>query len=84
MVTDKLAKEFEKIRASLAKSKKLILADIDKIDEKYRRLAQEEKKSLTEKKKKTSLLSLLTEKYRMKRSERQLKSRTTKFSQLND
>lgn len=48
MVTDKLAKEFEKIRASLAKSKKLILADIDKIDEKYRRLAQEEKKSLTE------------------------------------
>lgn len=48
MVTDKLAKEFEKIRASLAKSKKLILADIDKIDDKYRRLAQEEKKSLTE------------------------------------
>ena len=48
MVTDKLAKEFEKIRASLSKSKKLILADIDKIDEKYRRLAQEEKKSLTE------------------------------------
>ena len=48
MVTDKLAKEFEKIRASLAKSKKLILADIDKIDEKYRRLAQEEKRSLTE------------------------------------
>ena len=45
---EKLAKEFEKIRASLAKSKKLIVADIDKIDEKYRRLAQEEKKSLTE------------------------------------
>ena len=48
MVTEKLAKEFEKIRTSLAKSKKLILSDIDKIDEKYRRLAQEEKKSLTE------------------------------------
>ena len=48
MIADKLAKEFEKIRASLTKSKKLILADIDKIDEKYRRLAQEEKKSLTE------------------------------------
>lgn len=48
MVTEKLAKEFEKIRISLAKSKKLILADIDKIDEKYRRLAQEEKKNLTE------------------------------------
>jgi hypothetical protein len=48
MVTDKLAKEFEKIRASLGKSKKLILADIDKIDEKYRKLAQEEKKNLTE------------------------------------
>lgn len=47
-MTEKLAKEFEKIRASLSKSKKLILADIDKIDEKYRRLAQEEKKSLTE------------------------------------
>lgn len=45
---EKLVKEFEKIRVSLAKSKKLILADIDKIDEKYRRLAQEEKKSLTE------------------------------------
>lgn len=45
---DKLVKEFEKIRVSLAKSKKLILADIDKIDEKYRKLAQEEKKSLTE------------------------------------
>lgn len=45
---DKLVKEFEKIRASLAKSKKLILVDIDKIDEKYRKLAQEEKKSLTE------------------------------------
>ena len=48
MIAEKLAKEFEKIRTSLAKSKKLILADIDKIDEKYRRLAQEEKKSLTE------------------------------------
>lgn len=48
MIADKLAKEFEKIRASLTKSKKLILADIDKIDEKYRRLAQEEKKNLTE------------------------------------
>lgn len=48
MVTEKLAKEFEKIRTSLAKSKKLILADIEKIDEKYRRLAQEEKKTLTE------------------------------------
>jgi len=47
-MTEKLAKEFEKIRASLFKSKKLILADIDKIDEKYRRLAQEEKKNLTE------------------------------------
>ena len=47
-MTEKLAKEFEKIRASLFKSKKLILADIDKIDEKYRHLAQEEKKSLTE------------------------------------
>ena len=47
-MTEKLAKEFEKIRASLSKSKKLILADIDKIDEKYRRLAQEEKKTLTE------------------------------------
>lgn len=47
-MTDKLVKEFEKIRASLGKSKKLILADIDKIDEKYRKLAQEEKKSLTE------------------------------------
>lgn len=47
-MTEKLAKEFEKIRASLSKSKKLILADIDKIDEKYRRLAQEEKKNLTE------------------------------------
>lgn len=45
---EKLVKEFEKIRASLTKSKKLIVADIDKIDEKYRRLAQEEKKSLTE------------------------------------
>lgn len=45
---DKLVKEFEKIRASLTKSKKLILADIDKIDEKYRKLAQEEKKNLTE------------------------------------
>ena len=45
---EKLVKEFEKIRASLAKSKKLIVADIDKIDEKYRTLAQEEKKSLTE------------------------------------
>ena len=45
---EKLVKEFEKIRASLEKSKKLIVADIDKIDEKYRRLAQEEKKSLTE------------------------------------
>lgn len=45
---EKLVKEFEKIRVSLAKSKKLILADIDKIDEKYRRLAQEEKKNLTE------------------------------------
>lgn len=48
MIAEKLAKEFEKIRTSLAKSKKLILVDIDKIDEKYRRLAQEEKKSLTE------------------------------------
>ena len=47
-MTEKLAKEFEKIRASLIKSKKIILADIDKIDEKYRKLAQEEKKSLTE------------------------------------
>ena len=45
---EKLVKEFEKIYASLGKSKKLILADIDKIDEKYRKLAQEEKKSLTE------------------------------------
>lgn len=45
---EKLAKEFEKIRASLTKSKKLILSDIEKIDEKYRRLAQEEKKNLTE------------------------------------
>ncbi len=45
---EKLVKEFEKIRTSLAKSKKLIIADIDKIDEKYRKLAQEEKKSLTE------------------------------------
>ena len=47
-MTEKLIKEFEKIRASLTKSKKLILADIDKIDEKYRRLAQEEKKHLTD------------------------------------
>ena len=47
-MVDKLVKEFEKIRVSLNKSKKLILADIDKIDEKYRKLAQEEKKSLTE------------------------------------
>lgn len=45
---EKLVKEFAKIRTSLAKSKKLILADIDKIDEKYRKLAQEEKKSLTD------------------------------------
>ena len=45
---EKLVKEFEKIYASLGKSKKLILADIDKIDEKYRKLAQEEKKSLTD------------------------------------
>lgn len=45
---EKLVKEFEKIYASLGKSKKLILADIDKIDEKYRKLAQEEKKNLTE------------------------------------
>jgi hypothetical protein len=45
---EKLTKEFEKIRVSLTKSKKLIVADIDKIDEKYRRLAQEEKRSLTE------------------------------------
>ena len=45
---EKLTKEFEKIRVSLTKSKKIILADIDKIDEKYRKLAQEEKKSLTE------------------------------------
>ena len=45
---EKLVKEFEKIRTSLAKSKKLIIADIDKIDEKYRKLAQEEKKNLTE------------------------------------
>ena len=45
---EKLAKEFEKIRASLTRSKKLIVADIDKIDEKYRKLAQEEKKNLTE------------------------------------
>jgi len=47
-MTEKLVKEFEKIRASLAKSKKIILADMEKIDEKYRRLAQEEKKNLTE------------------------------------
>lgn len=47
-MTEKLVKEFEKIYASLGKSKKLILADIDKIDEKYRKLAQEEKKNLTE------------------------------------
>ena len=47
-MTEKLVKEFEKIRTSLAKSKKLVLSDIDKIDEKYRKLAQEEKKSLTE------------------------------------
>lgn len=45
---EKLEKEFQKIRASLTKSKKLIVADIDKIDEKYRKLAQEEKRSLTE------------------------------------
>ena len=45
---EKLVKEFEKIYASLGKSKKLILADIDKIDEKYRKIAQEEKKNLTE------------------------------------
>ena len=45
---EKLVKEFEKIYASLGKSKKLILADIDKIDEKYHKLAQEEKKNLTE------------------------------------
>lgn len=45
---EKLEKEFVKIRSSLAKSKKLIMSDIDKIDEKYRKLAQEEKKSLTE------------------------------------
>ena len=45
---EKLVKEFEKIHSSLTKSKKLILADIDKIDEKYRKLAQEEKKSLNE------------------------------------
>ncbi len=45
---EKLVKEFEKIYASLGKSKKLILADIDKIDEKYRKLAQEEKKNLTD------------------------------------
>ena len=47
-MTEKLAKEFEKIRASLTKSKKIILSDMEKIDEKYRRLAQEEKKNLTE------------------------------------
>ena len=45
---EKLVKEFQKIHSSLNKSKKLILSDIDKIDEKYRKLAQEEKKSLTE------------------------------------
>ena len=43
---DKLVKEFEKIRSSLTKSKKLILSEIDKIDDKYRKLAEEEKKSL--------------------------------------
>lgn len=47
-MTEKLVKEFEKIRTSIAKSKKLVLSDIDKIDEKYRKLAQEEKKTLTE------------------------------------
>ena len=47
-MVEKLVKEFAKIRTSLAKSKKLILSDIDKIDEKYRKLAQEEKKNLTD------------------------------------
>ena len=45
-MVEKLAKEFEKIRTSLNKSKKFILADIDKIEEKYRKLADAEKKSL--------------------------------------
>ena len=45
---DKIVKEYERIYSSISKSKKLIVADIDRIDEKYRKLAQEEKKSLTE------------------------------------
>ena len=45
---DKIVKEYERIYSSISKSKKLIVADIDRIDEEYRKLAQEEKKSLTE------------------------------------
>lgn len=47
-MTEKLTREFAKIQSSLNKSKKLILADIEKIDEKYRKLAQEEKKNLND------------------------------------
>lgn len=44
----KLAKEFANIYASTNKAKQITVAEIGKIDEKYRRLAEEEKKNLNE------------------------------------
>lgn len=44
----KFLKEISNILASAEKAKKVVLAEMDKVDEKYRKLADEEKKSLNE------------------------------------
>lgn len=45
---DQMSKEFSKIYASCNKAKQGAIAEIGKIDEKYRKMAEEEKKQLTE------------------------------------
>ena len=45
---DQMSKEFSKIYASCNKAKQTAMAEMGKIDEKYRRMAEEEKKSITE------------------------------------
>ena len=44
----KFLKEISNIIASAEKAKKVVLAEMDKVDEKYRKLADEEKKNLNE------------------------------------
>lgn len=45
---DQMSKEFSKIYTSCNKAKQGAIAEIGKIDEKYRKMAEEEKKQLTE------------------------------------